>query len=139
MNNRCKYSLNHCQNKSTNWIETKAQEYINRRTVEKSCFKSDRSRRHRNGECPAKEKICTKFGKANYFAKVCKSININVVNYEGDNTLEYINNCDIPSQKTSMQNSKVYLQKFMVNIKIVNVKVKFLIIPSYISSLIYQK
>ena len=120
-------------------MKPKTQEYINRRTVQKSCFKCDRSWRHRNGECPAKGKICTKFGKLNHFSKVCKSININVVNYEDDNTLEYINNCDIPSSKTSMQNSKVHLQKFMVNIKIVNVKVKFLIIPSYISSLIYQK
>ena len=45
--------------------------------------------------------------KTNHFAEVCKSININVVNYEDGNTLEYINSRDIPSSKTSMQNSKV--------------------------------
>ena len=38
-----------------------------------------------------------------------------------------INSCDIPSSKTSMQNSKVQLQKFIANIKIDNVKVKFLV------------
>ena len=41
--------------------------------------------------------------------------------------MEYINGCDIPSSKTSMQNSKVQLQKFIANIKIDNVKVKFFI------------
>ena len=41
--------------------------------------------------------------------------------------MEYINSCDIPSSKTSMQNSKVQLQKFIANIKIDNVKVKFFI------------
>ena len=54
-----------------------------------------------------------KFGKTNHFAKVCKSININIVNYEDDNTLEYINSCDIPSSKASTQNSKVQLQKYV--------------------------
>ena len=44
---------------------------------------------------------------------------LNVINYEDDNTLEYINSCDIPSSKTSMQNSKVQLQKFIANIKVV--------------------
>ena len=72
---------------------------------------------HQNGECPAKWKICTKCRKLNHFAKVCKSININVINYEDDNTLEYINSCD----------SKVQSQKFIANIKIDDVKVKFLI------------
>ena len=38
-----------------------------------------------------------------------------------------MNRCDIPSSKTSMQNSKVKLQKFITNIKTDNVKVKFLI------------
>ena len=41
---------------------------------------------------------------------VCQSININVVNYEDDNTLEYINSCDISSSKASMQNSKLQLK-----------------------------
>ena len=41
---------------------------------------------------------------------VCQSININFVNYEDNNTLEYINSCHIPSSKKSMQNSKVHLQ-----------------------------
>ena len=31
-----------------------------------------------------------KCGKPNHSAKVCKSININAVNYEDDNTLEHI-------------------------------------------------
>ena len=56
-----------------------------------------------------------------------KSININAVNYEDDNALEYINSCDIASFRASMQNFKVQLQKFIANIKIDNVKVKFLI------------
>ena len=43
------------------------------------------------------------------------------------NTFEYINSSDIPSSKTSMQNYKVQLQKFIANIKIDNVKIKFLI------------
>ena len=66
----------------------------------------------------------TKCGKSNHFANVCKSININ---YEDENTLEYISSCDIPSSKTNMQNCKVHLQKFIANIKRDNVKVKFLI------------
>ena len=82
---------------------------------------------HRNGECPAKGEICEKCGKPNHFAKVCKSIIINVVNYEDENTFEYNNSCDIPSSKTSMHNSKVQLLQFIANIKIGNVKVKFLI------------
>ena len=41
--------------------------------------------------------------KINHFAKVCKFINISVVNYKDHNTLEYINSCDIPNSKTSMQ------------------------------------
>ena len=113
--------------KSNQKSKPKIQEYINRRTVQKSYFKCGRSWSHRNGECSAKENICTKCGKPNHFAKVSKSININVINYEDDNTLEYINSCDIPSSKTSMQNSKVQLQKFIANIKTDNVKVKFLI------------
>ena len=56
-----------------------------------------------------------------------KSININAVNYEDDNALEYINSCDIASFRVSLQNFKVQLQKFIANIKIDNVKVKFLI------------
>ena len=111
--------------KSNQNSKPKTQEYINRRTVQKSCFKCGRSCPHRNGECNGK--IYTKCGKWSHFAKVSKSININVVNYEDDNTLEYINSCDIPSSKTSMQNSKVQLQKFIANIKIDNVKVKFFI------------
>ena len=113
--------------KSIEKRKTKTQEYINRRTVQKFCFKYGRSWPHCMGECPAKEKNCTKCGKPNHFAKVCKSIRINVVNYEDDNTFEYINGCDIPSSKTSMQNSKGQLQKFIANIKIDNVKVKFLV------------
>ena len=97
--------------------------------MQKSSFKRGRSWPYRNGECPANEKICKKCRKPNHFAKVCKSININVVNYEDDNTLEYINSCNIPSSKTSMQNPKVQLQKFIANIKIDNVKIKFLIDP----------
>ena len=113
--------------KSNQKSTPKIQEYINRRTVQKYCFKCGRSRPHRNGECSAKGKICTKCGKPNHFPRVCKSININVVNYEDDSTLEYINGCDIPSSKTSMQNSKVQLQNFIANITIDNVKVRFLI------------
>ena len=113
--------------KSNQKTTPKTQEYINRRTVQKYCFKCGGSWPHRNGECLAKGKICTKCGKLNHFARVCKSINTNVVNYEGDSTLEYINSCDIPSSKTSMQDSKVQLQKFIANIKIDNVKVRFLI------------
>ena len=132
MNHHCKYSINHYKNKSKNWnqskkCKTKTQEYINRGTVQKSCLRCGRSWPHRNGECPAKGKLCTKCGKPNHFAKVCKPININVVNYEDDNTFEYINNCDIRSCKTCMQNPKVQFQKFIANIKIDNVKVKFLI------------
>ena len=44
---------------------------------------------------PAKGKICRKCRKANYFAKLYKSSDINVANYEDDNTLEFINSCDI--------------------------------------------
>ena len=110
--------------KSIEKSKTKTQEYINRRTVQKSSFKCGRSWPRRNGECPAKGKFCTKCGKPNHFAKV---LYINVVNYEDDNTFEYINNCDIPTTKTGMQNSKVQFQKFIANIKIDNVKVKFLI------------
>ena len=40
---------------------------------------------------------------------------------------EHINSCDIASSRASMQNFKVQLQKFIANIKIGNVKVKFLI------------
>ena len=105
----------------------KVQEYIKRRTIQKSYFKCGRSWPHRNGECPAKGKICTKCGKPNHFAKVCKSFNINVVNYEDANTFEHIYSYDVPSSKASMQNSNVLLPKFTVNIKIDNVKVKFLI------------
>ena len=43
--------------KSTEKSKTKTQEYINRGTVQKSCFKCGRSWPHRNGECPAKGKI----------------------------------------------------------------------------------
>ena len=89
--------------KSIGKIKTKTQEYINRRTVQKFCFRCDRSWPHRNHECSAKGKICTKCGKPNHFAKVCKSINNNVVNYEDDNTFEYINSCDIPSSKKVCQ------------------------------------
>ena len=113
--------------KSIGNSKTKTQEYINRRSVQKSSFKCGCSWPHRNGECPAKEKTCTKCGKPNHFAKVCKSVNINIVNYEDDNTFEYIHSCDIPSSKTSMLNFKVHLQKFIANIKMDNVKVKFLI------------
>ena len=88
-------------------MKPKAQEYINRRTVQKSSFKCGHSWRHRNGECPARGKICTKCGKPNHFAKVCKSININVVNYEEDNTLDYINSCDIASSKYAKFQSSV--------------------------------
>ena len=56
-----------------------------------------------------KRKFVQNADNPNHFAKVCKSINVNVVNYEDDNALEYINSCDIPSSKTSMQNSKVQL------------------------------
>ena len=112
--------------KSVRKSKTKTQEYKNRRTVQKSCFKCGRSRPNLSGECPAKGKICTKYGKRNHFAKVCKSININIVNYEDDNTFEYINSCDIPSSKKSMPNSKVQLQKLIANSKMDNVKVKFL-------------
>ena len=59
--------------KSIEKSKTKTQEYINRRTVQKSSFKCGRSWPHRNGECPANGKICTKCGKPNHFAKVCKS------------------------------------------------------------------
>ena len=45
--------------KSIGQSKTKTQEYINRRTMQKSCFKCGRSWPHRNGECPAKGKICT--------------------------------------------------------------------------------
>ena len=77
--------------------------------------------------CPAKGKICRKCRKANYFTKLYKSSDINVANYEDDNTLEFINSCDISSSKTSIPNSKVQLQKFIANIKLDNVYVKFLI------------
>ena len=43
--------------KSTEKSKTKTQEYINRGTAQKSCFKCGRSWPHRNGECPAKGKI----------------------------------------------------------------------------------
>ena len=43
--------------KSTEKSKKKTQEYINRGTVQKSCFKCGRSWPHRNGECPAKGKI----------------------------------------------------------------------------------
>ena len=43
--------------KSTEKSKAKTQEYINRKTVQKSCFKCGRSWPHRNGECPAKGKI----------------------------------------------------------------------------------
>ena len=104
--------------KSIEKSKTKTQEYINSRTLQKSCFKCGRSWQHRNGECQTKGKICTKCGKPNHFAKVCKSINIDVVNYEDDNTFEYMNSCDTHSCKTGMQNSKVQFQKFMANITI---------------------
>ena len=52
--------------KSNQKSKPKTQEY--RRTVQKYCFKCSRSWPHRNGECPAKGKICTKCGKPNYFA-----------------------------------------------------------------------
>ena len=55
---------------------------MNRRTVQKSGFKCDRSWLYCNGECPAKGKICTKCGKPNHFAKVFKSVNINIVHHE---------------------------------------------------------
>ena len=76
---------------------------------------------------PSKRENLYKKWKPNHFARVCKSINLNVVNYEDNSTLEYINTCDNPSSKTSMQNSKVQLQKFIANIKVDNVKVRFLI------------
>ena len=72
-----------------NELKSQTQENIKRRTVQKSCFRCGRSWPHRNGECAAKGKICTKCGKPNHSAKVCKSVNINVVNYKDDNTLEY--------------------------------------------------
>ena len=111
MNNRCKQSLQEQINelKSNQKSKPKTQEYINRTTVKKSSFKCGRSWLHCNGECPVKKKLCTKCRKKNDFIKVCMSINVNVVNYEDDNTLEYINSCDLPSSKTSMQNSKVQL------------------------------
>ena len=43
--------------------------------------------------------------------------------------LEHINSCDIASFRASLQNFKVQLQKFIANIKIDNVKVKFLVDP----------
>ena len=46
--------------KSIGKSKTKTQDYINRRTVQKSCFKCGRSWPHRKGEYPAKGKICTK-------------------------------------------------------------------------------
>ena len=46
--------------KSIRKSKTKMQEYINRKTVQKFCFKYGPSWPHHNGECPAKEKICTK-------------------------------------------------------------------------------
>ena len=76
--------------KSVEKSKTKTQEYINRRTEQKPCFKCSWSCSHCNGKCPAKGKICTKCRKPNHFAEICKSININVVNYEDDNTFEYI-------------------------------------------------
>ena len=93
--------------KSNQKNKPNTKEHISRRTVQKSCFKCDPSWLHRSGECPAKEKNLYKMRKTNHFAEVCKSININVVNYEDGNTLEYINSRGIPSSKTSMQNSKV--------------------------------
>ena len=110
--------------KSNQRSKPKTQKYINRRTIQKPCFKCDCSWPHRSGEFPTKRKICTKCGKPDHFAKVCKSININAVNYEDDNSLEKINSCDIPSCKTSMQNSKVKLQKFIANIKVDTLSVK---------------
>ena len=49
--------------KSNQNSKPKTQEYINRRTVQKPCFKCGRSCPHRNGECPVKGKIYTKCGK----------------------------------------------------------------------------
>ena len=48
--------------KSNQKSTPKTQEHINRRTIQKYCFKCGRSWPHRNGECPAKGKICTKSG-----------------------------------------------------------------------------
>ena len=118
-------SLQEQIHKSNQKSKPKTQEHINRRTVEKSCFKCGRLWPHCNGESPGERKICTKCRKPNHFAKICKSINTNVVNYEDDNTLEYINSYDIPSSKTCTQHSTVELQKLIANIKIDNVKVKF--------------
>ena len=66
--------------KSIEKSKTKTQEYINRGTVQNSCLRCGRSWPHHNGEFPAKGKTCTKCGKTNHSAKVCKPININVVN-----------------------------------------------------------
>ena len=66
--------------KSIEKSKTKTQEYINRGTVQNSCLRCGRSWPHHNGEFPAKGKTCTKCGKTNNSAKVCKPININVVN-----------------------------------------------------------
>ena len=74
--------------KSIGKSKTKKNEYINRRPVQKSYFKCRRSWPHRNGECQAKGKICTKCGKPNHFVKVYKSIKINVVSYEDGTTFE---------------------------------------------------
>ena len=46
---------------------------------------------------------------------------------------------DIPSSKTSMPNSKVQLQKFIANIKIDNVKVKFLIDTGSSTNILYYE
>ena len=46
--------------KSIEKSKTTTQEYINRGTVQKSCLRCGRSWPRHNGECAAKEKICTK-------------------------------------------------------------------------------
>ena len=56
--------------KSNQKSTPKTQEYINRRTAQKYCFKCGRSWPHRNGECTAKGTVCAKCGKPNHFARV---------------------------------------------------------------------
>ena len=100
------------------------QEYINRRTVQKFCFvrghiamlnAQQKGKFVKNAE---NQIILPKF--VNLLLLMLLIMKMRIL-------FEYNNSCDIPSSKTSMHNSKVHLLKFIANIKIDNVKVKFLI------------
>ena len=116
--------------KSNQKSKPKTQEYINRRTIQKSCFKCGRSWPPRNDECPAKKKkkkILQNAENQIILSKFVSLLILMLLIMKMIMLLEHLNSCDIASSRASMQNFKVQLQKSMANIKIGNVKVKFLI------------